>query len=63
MDRLDIASGGEDRALIDFFAAAELKRDAACNGMRMGPDTVHAAWLDERAKCHAPQIFAAPLRN
>ena len=48
LDRLDLASGGDDRQVIDFFASTELKRDAACGGMRLGPDTVHAPWLDDK---------------
>ena len=48
IDRLDLASAGEDRALSDFFAATDLKRNAACDGMRLGPDVMHAAWLDEK---------------
>ena len=48
LDRLDLASGGDDGQLIDFFAATELKRDGACGGMRLGPDTVHAPWLDDK---------------
>jgi hypothetical protein len=34
--------------LIDFFAATELRRDGACEGMRLGPDTLHARWLDDK---------------
>jgi hypothetical protein len=48
VDRLDLASGGDDRQLIDFFAATELRRDGACEGMRLGPDTLHARWLDDK---------------
>lgn len=48
IDRLDLASAGEDRALIDFFAATELTRNVACKGMRLGPDEAHAAWLDDK---------------
>ncbi len=55
LERLDIASGGSDRALVDFFAASELKRAADCAGMRLGPDQVHAARLDDRS--------ATPRRN
>ena len=31
IDRLDLASGGDDRRLIEFFAASELKRNSACH--------------------------------
>ena len=48
IDRLDLASVGDDRALIDLFAASELRRDSACRGMRLGPDEVHAPWLDDK---------------
>ncbi len=48
INRLDLASGGEDRPLIDFFAATELKQDGGCGGMRLAPDTVHAPWLDDK---------------
>ena len=48
IDRLDLASAGEDSALVDLFAAAELRRNPACSGMRLGPDKVHAAWLDDK---------------
>ena len=48
IDRLDLASGGEDRTLIDFFAASELRRDGACRGIGLSPDKVHAAWLDDK---------------
>ena len=33
--------------LIDFFAESELRRDAGCVGMGLGPSAVHAAWLDD----------------
>jgi hypothetical protein len=55
LDRLDLASGGDDRALVEFFAASELKRDGACARARMRPDTAHAPWLDDRP--------ATPRRN
>ena len=48
IDRLDLASAGEDRALIDFFAATDLRRSTDCEGMRLAPDGVHAAWLDDK---------------
>ena len=48
IDRLDLASGGDDRRLIEFFAASELKRNSACNGARLAPDTLHAKWLDDK---------------
>jgi hypothetical protein len=49
LERLDLTSGGADKKLIEFFAQTELKRNATCAGMRLGPDMVHAAWLDDRA--------------
>lgn len=48
IDRLDLAAGGEDRALIDFFAASEARRDRGCIGARLAPDQLHAAWLDDK---------------
>ena len=48
IDRLDLVSAGEDSALVDLFVAAELRRNPACSGMRLGPDVVHAAWLDDK---------------
>ncbi len=55
LERLDVASGGSDRALVDFFAASELKRSSDCAGVRLAPDQVHAAWHDDRS--------ATPRRN
>ncbi len=52
VDRLDLASGGDDRAMIDFFAASERRRDAACAGARLAPDGMHAAWLDDKPVTH-----------
>lgn len=48
IDRLDLASAGEDLELSTFFADSELRRNAACRGMRLGPDEVHAPWLDDK---------------
>lgn len=48
LERLDVASARDDRELIDFFAASELRRNAACAGMRLGPDGLHAPWLDDK---------------
>jgi hypothetical protein len=56
IERLDLASAREDRALIDVFAASELHRNAACEGMRLGPDSVHAAWLDDKPATLAKRI-------
>ncbi len=47
IERLDLASARDDRTLIDFFAASELRRDSGCVGMGLGPNAVHAAWLDD----------------
>ncbi len=47
IERLDLASARDDRDLIDFFAASELRRDAGCAGMGLGPNAVHAASLDD----------------
>ena len=55
LERLDLASGGSDRTLVEFFAASELKRSGTCAGARLAPDRVHAAWLDDRP--------ATPRRN
>lgn len=49
LERLDLSSGGEDKSLVEFFAATELKRNVACAGMRLAPDMAHAAWLDDRS--------------
>ena len=54
IDRLDLASAGEDKALSDFFAATDLKRSPLCDGMRLGPDAQHAAWLDDKEAAPAP---------
>ena len=47
IERLDLASARDDRDLIDFFAASELRRDAGCAGMGLRPNALHAAWLDD----------------
>ena len=52
IDRLDLASGGDDRAMIDFFAASERRRDPRCLGARLAPDSLHAAWLDDKPVTH-----------
>ena len=49
IERLDLAAARDDRELIDFFAASELRRDAGCAGMGLGPNAVHAAWLDDKS--------------
>ena len=57
LERLDLVPGGEDRALIDFFAASELRRDNGCAG-RLSPDKRPADWsqTDEpRGTAPAPQ--------
>ncbi len=46
LDRIDLVAGGGDKPLVDFFAASELRRDNACEGMRLGPDAIHAARFD-----------------
>ena len=56
IDRLDLASAGEDFALVGLFAAAELRRNPACSGMRLGPDVVHAAWLDDKRATPAKKM-------
>ena len=48
LDRLDLASGGDDRDMVEFFAASERRRDANCAGARLAPDRLHAAWLDDK---------------
>ena len=48
IDRLDLASDGEDHALAALFAKSELRRDSTCSGTRLAPDQVHAAWLDDK---------------
>lgn len=48
IERLDVASARDDRDLVDFFAGSELRRNAVCAGARMGPDGLHAAWLDDK---------------
>ena len=63
IDRLDLASVGEDRALIDFFAATDLRRDADCDGMRLAPDRAHAAWLDDKSAPVAPTVGRSASRR
>ena len=53
LDRLDLRSGGDDRAMIDFFAASERRRDPNCRGAGLAPDALHAAWLDDKPVTHA----------
>lgn len=48
LERLDLTSGADDRPLVEFFAATELQRNGTCAGMRLGPDMLHAAWVDDR---------------
>ncbi len=48
VERLDLASGGDDRAMINFFAASERRRDRSCVGAGLAPDAMHAAWLDDK---------------
>ena len=55
VERLDVAAARDDRELIDFFAESELRRNAACAGMRLGPDGLHAPWLDDKP---APVVAA-----
>ena len=52
VDRLDLASGGDDRAMIDYFAASEQRRDSNCAGAGLAPDAMHAAWLDDKPVTH-----------
>ena len=52
LDRLDLHSGGEDREMIDFFAASERRRDPSCSGAGLAPDALHAAWLDDKPVTH-----------
>ena len=52
VDRLDLASGGDDRAMIDFFAASERRRNPDCAGAGLAPDAMHAAWLDDKPVTH-----------
>lgn len=49
LDRVDLHSGGDDRAMIDFFAVSERRRDTGCHGAGLAPDALHAAWLDDRS--------------
>ncbi len=46
-DRLDLNTAGEDRALANFFAETELRRNPACAGTRLTPTTQRATWLDD----------------
>ncbi len=55
LERLDLASGGTDKTLVEFFAMSELRRTTTCAGTRLAPDQVHAGWLDDRS--------ATPRRN
>ncbi len=47
-DRLDLNTAGDDRALANFFAETELRRNPACAGTRLTPTTPRAAWLDDK---------------
>jgi hypothetical protein len=47
IERLDLNSAGEDQVLARFFAEAELKRTAACNGNALAPAATRASWLDQ----------------
>jgi hypothetical protein len=47
IERLDLNSAGEDQVLARFFAEAELRRTAACNGNALAPAATRASWLDQ----------------
>lgn len=47
LDRLDLNSAGDDRALAGFFAASELRRDPVCAGTGLAPMVLRADWIDQ----------------
>jgi hypothetical protein len=47
LDRLDLASAGNDWALAGFFAASELWRDPVCAGTGLAPMLLKANWIDQ----------------
>lgn len=47
-DRLDLNTAGDDRALANFFAETELRRNPICAGTLLTPTTQRATWLDDK---------------
>ncbi len=47
LDRLDLNSAGDDKALAGFFAATELRRDPICAGTGLAPMVLQANWIDQ----------------
>lgn len=57
LDRLDLNTAGEDRALAAFFAETELRRDPACAGTRMTPAAMQTRLLDDGPAPASPKIL------
>jgi hypothetical protein len=47
LDRLDLNTAGEDKALAKFFAGSELHRNPACTGVRLSPNSTRTSWIDQ----------------
>ena len=68
IERLDVASAGDDRELVDFFAASELHRNLTCARLapRAGLGTCRLARRRKRGRRrqsgHITAKFAPPLR-
>lgn len=60
IDRIDLLSAGEDRALRSAFARTELNRQPACDLPRLAASGRKTSWLD--AHGHAPALKTAARR-
>jgi hypothetical protein len=58
LDRFDLNTAGDDRALAAFFAETELHRNPACAGTRMTPAAMQTHLLDD-SPAHASPIPAS----
>ncbi len=47
IDRLELDGGGDDPALVRYFAQSEMNRDGACAGTALAPDPAKASWIDQ----------------
>jgi len=47
LDRLELDGGGDDPALVRYFAESEMKRGQTCAGATLGPDPAKASWIDQ----------------
>ncbi len=61
LDRLDILSGGADREIGRFFAAAELARGTGCGGARGGAGRT-AEWIDTDLNRPALRVSDGPRK-